>query len=153
MISPILWKRKLRLRMAKWFSQTIWVVSKKLKKTLRSQLFPLPHGSPSEKGLAFLEAVKDFSYSSPYCPFSLGMGRKYLLHLSIQLILSKSCLNQWILPPHPISIYLHPSCPGPDLEYLCAAYGILIVRRKRRNADEYAPCLHIKVIWGPQAWH
>lgn len=50
---PFFRKRKLRLRFAKWFSETTWRMSRELKIKLRSCLFPL-HSS-SEGSLAFSE--------------------------------------------------------------------------------------------------
>lgn len=100
-VIPILWKKKPRLRIAKWFSETTWVVSRELKIKFRSCLSSLPLSSSSEGSLTFLEVVKHFSYFPPYGSFFLGVGRKQPPLFCISVKLSKPRVNQGALPHIP----------------------------------------------------
>lgn len=111
-IIPILWKKKPRLRIAKWFSETTWLVSRELKINFRSCLFSLHLSSSSEESLTFLEVVKHFSYFPPLLLMLLRRGKKTattFMHLSDA---QQAMCESTSTPTHSISIYLHPSCRG-----------------------------------------
>lgn len=149
---PVLWKKKLRHKIAKWFSKTTWLVNWKPKTKLTSCLFLLHPGSPSERSFTLLRAVQAFLLFLSILPILLKYGKDTPTTTFIhKTMLSKSHRNQWALPPHATSIHLH-SCSGSDLGgYMCPIWNLKQSQKQEGIQMNMLPVC-INVIWAPWTW-